>query len=175
MKDRELVRLFFVEGKQDHAFRLIVKSYSEKLYWTIRRMVIAHEDTDDLLQNTFIKVYQNLKYFEGKSSLYSWMYRIAVNEALNFLRRSKKWSKLDIEEIVEEFKSDPYFDGDLAYQKLLIALNHLPEKQALVFQLKYFDNMKYEEIAEILGGTIGSLKASYHHAVKKIEGFLTAD
>lgn len=172
MKDRELVRLFFVEGKRDTAFRMIVQAYSERLYWPIRRIVISHEDADDLLQNTFIKVYQKLSSFEGKSSLYSWMYRIAINEALGFIKSNKRHIAGDLEELTIQLKSDPYFNGDESYEKLIHAMHQLPEKQAQVFQLKYFDNLKYDEICEILGGTVGSLKASYHHAVKKIEKFI---
>jgi len=169
LKDRELLRLFFIEGKRNSAFRLIIQTYSERLYWPIRRIVLDHDDADDVLQNTFIKIYQKLGSFEEKSSLFSWMYRIAINEALNFLKQNKKRQFSDPVQFAEELSSDPYFDGDEAYQKLLYAISQLPEKQSLVFQLKYFDNLKYEEIAEMLGGTVGSLKASYHHAVKKIE------
>lgn len=175
MKDRELLQLFFAEGKQNQAFRLLLNRYSEKLYWPIRRIVLSHDDADDVLQNTFIKIFKNLHSFEGKSSLYSWMYKIALNEALSFLKRKKRDADIDSLEFAENLVSDPYFDGDESYQKLLLAVRQLPEKQQLVFHLKYFDQLKYDEIAEILGGTVGSLKASYHHAVKKIEFFLLAD
>ena len=168
MKDRELIRLFFVEGKENYAFQLIVREYSQRLYWLIRRIVIDHHDADDILQDTFIKVYQNLKNFEGKSSLYSWMYRIATNEALNFLKK-KKIDRIEDETLIESLKADPYFNGDEEYARFLEIVHTLPDKQKLVFQLKYFEKLKYEEIAELLGGSIGSLKASYHHAVRKIE------
>jgi len=175
MKDRELIRLFFIEGKENHAFQLIVKKYSQKLYWQIRRLVLDHHDANDILQDTFIKIYQNLKKFEGKSSLYSWMYRIATNEALGHLRKKKPSSLSEHDEVIESLKADPYFDGDEEYLRFLASVKALPEKQKLVFQLKYFEKLKYEEIAELLGGSIGSLKASYHHAVKKIEKSLGTD
>ncbi len=175
MKDRELIRLFFTEGKQNSAFRLIIQRYSEKLYWGIRRIVISHEDADDVLQDTLIKIYKNLHNFQERSSLFSWMYRIAINEALSFVKKYRNRQFEDPIEFAENLRADPYFDGDESYEQLLIALKELPEKQALVFQLKYFDNLKYEEISEILGVTIGSLKASYHHAVKKIESKIEAD
>lgn len=175
IKDRELIRLFHEEGKQNSAFRIIISRYSERLYWHIRRIVIFHEDADDVLQNTFIKVYKNLDKFEEKSSLFSWIYRIATNEALSYIKKNKKEYLHDPIDLVEHLESDPYFEGDEAYQRLIAATKQLPEKQSLVFQLKYFENMKYDEIAEILGGTVGSLKASYHHAVKKIESYLSED
>jgi len=175
VKDRELIRLFFVEGKENYAFQLIVKEYSKRLYWQIRRLVIDHDQTDDILQDTFIKVYQNLKHFEGKSSLYSWMYRIATNEALNHLKKKSSQNISANDSLFTSLKADPYFDGDEAYIRLLEVVEQLPDKQKLVFQLKYFEKMKYEEIAEMLGGTVGSLKASYHHAVKKIENNLGLD
>ena len=175
MKDRELVTLFFVEGKQHQAFRYIVQTYSERLYWHIRRIVRIHQDADDVLQNTFIKVWSKLSTFEGKSSLYSWMYRIALNEALNHLKKNQKYSLDDPEEFAQLLEADPYFDGDEAYVHFLSLVDQLPEKQKLVFQMKYFEKMKYEEIVDLLGGTVGSLKASYHHAVKKLEEKLKED
>jgi RNA polymerase sigma-70 factor (ECF subfamily) len=169
VKDRELIRLFFIEGKEHYAFQLIVKEYAQPLYWLIRRIVIDHQDADDILQETFIKIYQNLKNFEGKSSLYSWMYRIATNEALGFLRKKKHQSLDEQDSLIKSLQADPYFDGDLEYVRFLDAVKKLPEKQKLVFQLKYFEKLKYEEISEIVGGSVGSLKASYHHAKKKLE------
>lgn len=155
---------------------MIVETYSRRLYWQIRRIVIDHDDTDDLLQDTFIKVYQSLKHFEGKSSLYSWMYRIATNEALNFVKKKKKNQRFDEQaSLLELLKADPYFNGDEEYGRFLEIADKLPDKQKLVFHLKYFDKLKYDEIAGLLGGSVGSLKASYHHAVKKIEKSLAQD
>jgi len=175
VKDRELIRLFFVEGKENYAFQLIVKEHSRRLYWHIRRLVYDHHDTDDILQETFLKVYQNLQNFEGRSSLYSWMHRIATNEALNHLKKKKTESIDGKDELIESLRSDPYFNGDEEYLHFLSVVKDLPEKQKLVFQLKYFEKLKYDEIAEMLGGTVGSLKASYHHAVKKIELSIKGD
>lgn len=176
MEDRELIRLFFIEGKENHAFNLIIRKYSRRLYWHIRHLVLIHEDADDLLQETFIKVFRHLKDFEGRSSLYSWMHRIAINEALNHLKKKRAEASIeDHQELFNQLKADPYFEGDEEYVRLLEIIQDLPDKQKLVFQLKYFERMKYEEMAELLGGSIGSLKASYHHAVKKIEKKLSGN
>ncbi len=162
---------------QAKAFEVLVNTYKERLYWHIRRIVLNHDDTDDVLQNTFIKVYKNIESFKGESKLYSWMYRIATNEALTFL--SQKSKKLGVtnealqETLVENLESDVYFEGDDIQLKLQKALATLPEKQKLVFNMKYFQEMKYEEISEILETSVGGLKASYHLAVKKIESYLT--
>jgi RNA polymerase sigma-70 factor (ECF subfamily) len=163
---------------QARAFEVLVNTYKERLYWHIRRIVINHDDTDDVLQNTFIKVYKNINGFKGDSQLYSWMYRIATNEALTFLK--KKANKLGIgdtelqERIVSNLQADVYFDGDEIQLKLQEAIAKLPEKQKLVFNMKYFQEMKYEEISEILNTSVGGLKASYHLAVKKLESYLKA-
>ncbi|MCP4975200.1 MAG: sigma-70 family RNA polymerase sigma factor [Maribacter sp.] len=164
---------------QAKAFEVLVNTYKERLYWHIRRIVLNHDDTDDVLQNTFIKVYKNINGFKGDSKLYSWMYRIATNEALTFLK--KKSNKLGIsdlelqDKLVSNLQADVYFEGDEIQLKLQKAIATLPEKQKLVFNMKYYQEMKYEEISEILNTSVGGLKASYHLAVKKVESFLKGD
>lgn len=163
--------------KQHKAFEVLVNTYKERLYWHIRRIVMNHDDADDVLQNTFIKVYRSIEGFKGDSKLYSWMYRIATNESLTFLKQKSK--KLGVssnelqETLVQNLESDVYFEGNEIQLKLQKALATLPEKQKLVFNMKYFQEMKYEEISEVLETSVGGLKASYHLAVKKIESYLT--
>jgi len=163
------------DTKED-AFKKLVSKYKERLYWHIRKLVIDHDDANDVVQNTFIKVHLNINKFKEKSTLYTWMYRIATNEALNFI--NSKASKMGlqnqewIESKVDGLTSDPYFDGDKASLLLQKSVARLPEKQRIVFNMKYFDNMKYEAISEILETSVGALKASYHHAVKKIKAQL---
>ena len=153
-----------------------MNTYKERLYWHIRRIVLDHDDTDDVLQNTFIKVYRNIDKFKGESKLYSWMYRIATNESLTFLKqRSRKMGVSDQElkdRMVENLQADVYFEGDEIQLKLQKALATLPDKQKLVFTMKYFQEMKYKDIAVALETSEGALKASYHLAVKKIEAYL---
>lgn len=167
------------KATQEEAFRTLVSKYKERLYWHIRRMVFNHDDADDVLQNTFIKVYRNIGGFKGNSALFSWMYRIATNEALTFLSSKAQKYRVSSEELqqkmAEGLKADVYFEGDAIQLKLQQAVATLPEKQRLVFTMKYFEEMKYEEMSEILDTSVGSLKASYHHAVKKIEQYVTAD
>lgn len=151
----------------------MLRTYSPKLYQVIRRIVITHEDTDDVLQNTFLKIWKALPKFKQDSALYSWMYRIATNEALGFLRKRKR--NLSLEHLQLVLQDDPYFNGDEAYLKFMAAVEALPQKQKLVFKMKYFDALKYREIAVILGGSEGALKASYFHAVKKIEEIIQSD
>lgn len=157
------------------AFAMVVKEYSEQLYWQIRRMVILHDDANDILQNTFVKAWSNLEYFRGEAKMSTWLYRIALNECLNFLNKKKAEEHLSLEEedsyIENILESDPYFDGNEVQKQLQKAIRTLPEKQRMIFNLRYFQEMKYEEISEIMGTTVGALKASYHHAVKKIEDF----
>ncbi len=164
---------------QAKAFEVLVNTYKERLYWHIRRIVLNHDDADDVLQNTFIKVYRNIDGFKGDSKLYSWMYRIATNESLTFLKQRSKKMGVSNEELkmslVENLQSDVYFEGDEIQLKLQKALATLPDKQKLVFTMKYFQEMKYEEISEVLETSVGALKASYHLAVKKIETYLTTD
>jgi RNA polymerase sigma-70 factor (ECF subfamily) len=157
----------------ERGLRLMMDKYQEKLYWSIRKMVYHHEDANDVLQNCFIKAYRNIKSFEGKSKLYTWLYRIGMNESITFLNKKKRQatSSLDEEEstVANTLKSDDYFDGNKAQQKLNAAIENLPEKQMMVFKMRYFEEMPYEEMSELLGTSVGGLKASFHHAVKKIE------
>lgn len=158
------------------AFRKLITEYKERLYWHIRKIVITHDDADDVLQNTFIKVFKNIDKFKGDSKLYSWMYRIATNEAINFINKRAKEKKVDINdyqnELTSNLNSDNWFSGDEVQLILQKAIASLPEKQRLVFNMKYFDEMKYHQISDILETSVGALKASYHHAVKKIEVFI---
>ena len=172
----EIIALLQDPTRQREAFGFIVKEYSEKLYWQIRRMVLSHDDSNDILQNTFIKAWTNIDYFRGSAKMSTWLYRIALNECLTFLNRKRANSQLSIDdadaEMINKLESDTYFDGDETQKIFLQAIQSLPEKQRIIFNLKYFEEMKYEEISEILGTSTGALKASYHHAVKKIEAFL---
>lgn len=178
-KEEEIIEQMHDPEKQRNAFSQVVKEYGEKLYWQIRKMVLSHDDANDLLQNTFIKAWMNIDSFRGESKLSTWLYKIAINECITFLNKQKTSQHISIDDtdiyLLDKLKSDDYFDGDETELKLQEATLHLPEKQRLIFQLKYFDDMKYEEISEILGTSVGALKASYHHAVKKIESFLTKD
>ena len=161
---------------QHVAFRNLVQLYQKPLYNHVRNMVLSHDDANDVLQNTFIKVFQNLKNFKGESKLFSWMYRIASNEAISFIQQRAKKSGIQSEEVqqkaINKLESDVHFDGNEIQLKLQKAIAILPEKQQLVFKMKYFEELKYEQIAEITGTSVGALKASYFHAVKKIECFL---
>jgi RNA polymerase sigma-70 factor, ECF subfamily len=171
--DAELINQFRDPGLRDRAFRIILARYQEKLYWHIRRMVSVHEDADDVLQNTFIKIWKGLPGFRETSGLFTWMYRIATNEAITFLKARQRERAMIADDpddmIKDRLKSDPYFDGDELYQKLLTSIENLPPKQKTVFQMKYFDEMTYEDMAAVLGTSVGALKASYFHAVKKIQ------
>ena len=162
---------------QEKAFRSLISQYKERLYWHIRKIVISHDDADDVLQNTFIKIYRNINNFKAESKLFSWMYRIATNEAITFINKRAKQNHLDINEfqfkMAENLEADVYFEGNEIQLRLQKAVAKLPQKQQLVFNMKYFDNMKYKDISEILDTSVGALKASYHHAVKKIKKFLT--
>ena len=161
---------------REKAFRELISLYKERLYWHVRKIVISHDDTDDVLQNTFIKIYKNISKFNQESKLFSWMYRIATNEAITFINKRNKERKVDIsevqEQIVSTLESDIYFSGEEIQEILQKAIASLPQKQQLVFNMKYFDNMKYTQISEILGTSVGALKASYFHAVKKIESYI---
>lgn len=161
---------------QNEAFKELVQCYQKPLYYHIRNIVLNHDDTDDVLQNTFIKVFSNIGNFKGESKLYSWMYRIATNESLTFIeQRAKKQgiSNLELQQkAILNLESDVYFEGNEIQIKLQKAIANLPEKQQLVFKMKYFEDMKYENISEILDTSVGGLKANYHHAVKKIEEYL---
>lgn len=177
--DIDLVKLFQQPGQEEYAFNEILSRYKERLYWHIRKILVNHDDTDDVLQETFVKIWKGLSGFRAESKLYTWLYRIATNEALAFLRSKRRKFLLplvDVEhQLLNSLTSDSYCEGDEMQLKLQKAVIRLPEKQRLVFNMKYFDDMKYEEIAEILEISVGALKASYHHAVKKIEKYLTED
>lgn len=161
---------------KEQAFRVLISQYKERLYWHIRKIVLSHDDADDVLQNTFIKVFRGINNFKQDSKLYSWMYRIATNESITFLKKKAKARNVDISEINQELvtslNSDEWFNGDEIQLILQKALITLPEKQRLVFNMKYFDNMKYNEMSKILDTSVGALKASYFHAVRKIEEYI---
>ena len=179
MEEQQLLLQLQKHETREQAFRHLVSIYQKRLYLHIRSMVFNHEDTDDVLQNTFIKVYQNIHSFKGESQLFSWMYRIATNEALTHLKKQSRLKKLSLSEYnetqIDNLKADSLFDGDEAYLKLQKAVANLPEKQQLVFKMRYFEELDYKSIAEILGTSVGGLKASYHHAVKKIELYLESN
>jgi len=174
--DKELLMLFRKPESRTQAFNLIVEKYQESLYWHIRKLLLDHSDTDDTLQNTFLKVWTGLDNFREDSGLYTWLYRIATNESLSFLNHKKRWIFFPIGGIdkhrADSLEQDPYFNGDELQLNLQKALLTLPEKQRVVFNMKYFDEMKYEDMAEILETSVGALKASFHHAVKKIEKYI---
>ena len=175
LSDSELVEMLREPRTRREGFAVLVKQYSEKLYWKVRRIVLSHEDANDVLQNVFIKVWSNLQNFQGKSSLSTWLYRIAVNESLDFLRKQKLADKVSADEdvsVASRLMSDEYFDGDEVQARLQEAVARLPEVQRMVFNLKYFEEMKYSEISQILNTSEGALKASYHLAVKKIIEYL---
>ena len=158
------------------AFEQVVNYYSEKLYWQIRKMVLSHDDTNDLLQNTFIKAWTNIELFRGDSKLSTWLYRIAMNESITFLNKQRAQNNISIDDqdifIIEKLEADEYFDGDEAQLRLQKAISMLPDKQRAVFNARYYDEMPYEEMSDVMGTSVGALKASYHHASKKIEDFL---
>ncbi|MCD7898476.1 MAG: RNA polymerase sigma factor [Bacteroides sp.] len=174
--EREIIALLQDKDTLKKGFEMIVNEYNEQLYWQIRRMVLSHEDANDLLQNTYIKAWINIGYFRGDAKISTWLYRIALNECLTFLNKQKATANLAIDDpeasVIHKLESDPYFSGDEAQILLQKALLTLPEKQRMVFNLKYYQEMKYEEMSEIFGTSVGALKASYHHAVKKIEKFI---
>lgn len=178
-EEKEFIIKLLNPQTQNQAFQELLLEYQKPLYNHIRNIVLNHDDADDVLQNTFVKVFQNLIKFKGESKLFSWMYRIATNEALTFLNQKAKKSGLTSTELqnkaIDNLKADVYFDGNEIQIKLQKAIALLPEKQQLVFKMKYFEDLKYEEISEIVGTSVGALKASYHHAVKKIEAFVTTN
>jgi RNA polymerase sigma-70 factor (ECF subfamily) len=174
--DKELLQLFKEETTRESAYTLIIKKYHEKLYWHIRRMVVDHDDANDVLQNMFIKVWKNLQNFREDSQLYTWMYRIATNESLTFLEQQKKRTSSSLSDddgyLSNKLVADKDFDGKKLEWKLQLAIQQLPEKQKAVFNLRYFEEMPYEEMSRVLETSEGALKASYHHAVKKIEDYI---
>lgn len=176
LDDKELLLQFSIDATREVAFTCIIKKYQERLYWHIRRMVVEHEDTNDILQNIFIKVWKSLDNFREDSQLYTWLYRIATNECLSFLQQQKKRSSISLSDesntLSNKIKSDQYFDEKKLEWKLQLAIQKLPEKQRTVFNLRYYDEMPYEQMSRVLETSEGALKASYHHAVKKIEEYI---
>ena len=177
--DIDLLHRLKSDTTKDQAFKELLQLYKERLYWHIRKIVTSHDDTDDVLQNTFIKVYNNIHNFKGDSKLFSWMYRIATNESITHLNKNAKRLNISSEEhkqqAINNLQSDVYFNGDDIQLKLQKAIATLPQKQQLVFNMKYFDDIKYSEMSEVLDTSEGALKASYHIAVKKIEAYLTTN
>ena len=172
MTDKEIICLYN-SGQRELAFNQIVKNYSERLYLHIRRFVYCHDDANDLIQEVFIKIWAALPSFRGDAQLFTWIYRIGTNEALNFLRKQKLRTIFSLDSVdsvlIKKLEQDTYFNGDKLQTELQKAIIKLPEKQRIVFNLRYFDDMKYEDIAEITGTSVGALKASYHHAYNKIK------
>ena len=179
MEEKDFIQKLLNPKTQNEAFQMLLSQYQRPLYNHIRNIVLNHDDADDVLQNTFIKVFQHLKGFKGDSKLFSWMYRIATNEAITFINQKAKRNGTTSEalqsKIVENLKSDSFFDGTEIQIKLQKAIATLPEKQQLVFKMKYFEEIKYEDMSEILGTSVGALKASYNHAVKKIENYVNSN
>src|SRR6476620_12724277 len=174
--DSELLVQFRNPSTRERAFTAIIKKYQEKLYWHIRRMLVDHEDTNDVLQNVFIRVWNGLDNFREDAQLYTWLYRIATNESLTFIEQQKKKASVPLDDvegsISNKIKADKYFDPNKLEWKLQVAIQQLPEKQRVVFNLRYYDEMPYEEMSKVLETSEGALKASYHHAVKKIEDYI---
>lgn len=179
LEDQELIEKLAREDTRNFAFNQLVRKYQERIYWHVRKMVLDHDDSDDVVQEVFIKVWKNLHSFRQDAQLFTWIYRIATNECLNFLKKKKRVSMMSLTDyqdiLVSKLDMSVQMDGDAIEIKLQKALLTLPDKQRLVFNMKYFDDMKYDEIAEITGTSVGGLKASYHHAVKKIEEFINRD
>ncbi|RFS22634.1 RNA polymerase subunit sigma [Chitinophaga silvatica] len=174
--DKTLLAIYRHSDTKEKGFTLIIRKYQERLYWHIRRMVIDHDDANDVLQNVFIKVWKNLENFREDAQLYTWLYKIATNESLTFLDQQKRKTSISLSEVESglsnKLKADPQFDPNKLEWKLQRAILSLPEKQRLVFNLRYYDEMPYEEMSRVLETSEGALKASYHHAVKKIEEFI---
>ena len=174
--DAELLQQFRIPATKEQAFTTIIKKYQERLYWHIRRMVVDHDDTNDVLQNVFIRVWNGLENFKEESQLYTWLYRIATNESLTFIESQKKRAAVSLSDVEtglsNKIKADRHFDPNRLEWKLQLAIQQLPEKQRVVFLLRYYDEMPYEEMSRVLETSEGALKASYHHAVKKIEDFI---
>ena len=172
-EDREILQLIRNEQTREKGFLLLVNKYQQKLYYHLRRLLNNHQDTDDALQNTFIKAWKGLPKFRSESQLYTWLYRIATNEGLSLMKTNKRKKSVSLDEAEKDFFSDRQYEpgpgGEEISNKLNEAVRNLPKKQQLVFNMKYFDEMKYEEMSEVLETSVGALKASYHHAVKKIE------
>ena len=171
--DEQIMELLRSDQTFERGFRLLMSQYRERLYWHIRRLVLVHEDADDVLQNTFIKIYRGILQFEGKSKLYTWLYRIATNEAITHLQSKARHASASLDDstvlVTNRLQADEWFDGDEIQVRLQKAIVQLPEKQRLVFNLRYYEEMPYEEMSAMLDTSVGALKASFHHAVKKIE------
>jgi RNA polymerase sigma-70 factor (ECF subfamily) len=176
LNEQELINDLKSDGNREKAFQVLVKTYQERLYWHIRKIVMNHDDADDILQNVYLKVWKNVDGFREDSSLFTWLFRIATNESLSHLQKQRRHSIVSMNDVgdylAESLESDVYFEGDAIQKKLQLAIVQLPEKQRIVFNMKYFDEMKYEEMSEILKTSVGALKASFHFAVKKIEDFI---
>jgi len=179
VEEKELVFALQSISQRDNAFRELVSQYKERLYWHIRKIILNHDDTDDVLQNTFIKIFRNIHRFKGDSKLYTWMYRIATNESITFINKKAKQQNVTIEavkeQLISKLESDVYFEGDAIQLQLQKAIATLPHKQQLVFNMKYFENHTYENLSEILDTSVGGLKSSYHIAVKKITAYLKSN
>ncbi len=177
--DEQLIEQLRDPQRCRKAFNEVIKIYTEPLYWQIRKMVIDHDDANDVLQNTFIKAWSSIENFRGDAKLSTWLYKIAINESITFINKEKQRNNVSLDDddsfLINSLASDEWFDGDDLRLELQKAINSLPEKQRLIFNMRYFDDMKYEDMSEILGTTVGALKASYHHAVKKIEKFFECD
>lgn len=176
LHDSELLTLFRDPATKEKAYTSIIRKYQEKLYWHIRRMVVEHEDANDVLQNVFIRVWNGLENFREDAQLYTWLYRIATNECLTFLEQQKRKASISLDEmdgsLENKIKADKHFDPNKLEWKLQMAIQQLPEKQRIVFSLRYYDEMPYEQMSKVLETSEGALKASYHHAVKKIEDYI---
>ncbi len=176
LDDKDLLYQFKQPAEKERAFTGIIKKYQEKLYWHIRRIVVDHDDTNDILQNMFIKVWNSLENFREDSQLYTWLYRIATNECFTFLEQLKRRSAISLNDVedglINKIKADQNFDANKLEWKLQLAIQHLPEKQRIVFSLRYYDEMPYEEMSRVLETSEGALKSSYHHAAKKIENYI---
>ena len=177
--DEQLIEQLRDPQRCRKAFNEVIKIYTEPLYWQIRKMVIDHDDANDVLQNTFIKAWSSIENFRGAAKLSTWLYKIAIHESITFINKEKQRNNVSLDDddsfLINSLASDEWFDGDDLRLELQKAINSLPEKQRLIFNMRYFDDMKYEDMSEILGTTVGALKASYHHAVKKIEKFFECD
>ena len=173
--DEQLIEELRNPSTQKNGFAKLVSKYSERLYWQICKMVLSHDDANDILQDVFIKAWTNIDNFRGEAKLSTWLYRIAINESVTFINKKKIQNNISMDEshsfLLNTLEADKFFDGDQTQKLLQEAILKLPEKQRIVFQMRYFDEMKYEDISDILGTSVGALKASYHHAVKKIESF----
>jgi RNA polymerase sigma factor (sigma-70 family) len=178
-EEKSLVRALKSDKEKEVAFRILVSQYKERLYWQIRKIVFDHDDTDDVLQNTFIKIFRNINSFKEDSKLYTWMYRIATNEAITFINKRAKMTKITIEDVknraIDNLESDVYFEGDAIQIQLQRAIASLPERQQLIFSMKYFEEHTFEELSKILDTSVGGLKSSYHIAVKKVTAYVKAN